>query len=74
MKNSVVDQCGGINQCTGQDNKVGIGIKCRSRGIRINEVSAGEAQKLNSVIDDSCMYRSSTESLSIDYGGRTKRG
>ena len=70
----MVDQCGEMNQCTGQDNKVGIGMKCRSRQVGINEASAGEALKLNSVIDDSCMYRSSTESLLNDYGGRTKRG
>ena len=70
----MVDQYGEMNQGTGQDNKVGIGMKCRCLGWCKNEASAGEAHKLNSVIDDSCMYRSSTESLSIDYGGRTRRG
>jgi len=52
----VVDQCGEMNQCTGQDNKVGIGMKCRSREVGINEASAGEAQKLNSVMVDSYMH------------------
>lgn len=33
MKNSVVGECGEMNHCTGQDHKVGIGMKCRSRGI-----------------------------------------
>ena len=49
----MVDQYGEINQCTGQDNKVGIGMKCRSRQVGINEASAGEAHKLNSVMIDS---------------------
>ena len=48
----MVDQYGEINQCTGQDNKDGIGMKCRSRQVGINEASAGEAHKLNSVIID----------------------
>ena len=49
----MVDQCGEMNQCTGQDNKVGIGMKCRSRQVGINEASAEEAHKLNSVMIDS---------------------
>ena len=52
LKNSVVDQYGEMNQCTGQDNKVGIGMQCRNRKVGINEASAGEAHKLNSVIID----------------------
>ena len=47
------DQYGEMNQGTGQDNKVGIGMKCRSREVGINEASAGEAHKLNSVMIDS---------------------
>ncbi len=31
-------------------------MKCRSREVGINKASAGEAQKLNSVIDDSYMH------------------
>ncbi|MEJ5033515.1 MULTISPECIES: hypothetical protein [Acinetobacter] len=49
----MVDQYGEMNQCTGQDNKVGIGMQYRNRKVGINEVSAGEAQKLNSVMIDS---------------------
>ena len=42
-----------MNQCTGLDNKVGIGMQYRSRQVGINEASAGEADKLNSVMIDS---------------------
>lgn len=49
----MVDQCDEMNQCTGQDHKVGIGMKYQSLGGYENEASAGEAHKLNSVIDDS---------------------
>ena len=47
LKNSVVDQCGEMNQCTGQDNKVGIGMQYRSRQIGINGASAGEESTVN---------------------------
>lgn len=49
----MVGECGEMNQCAGQDHKLGIGMKYRSREAGINEASVGEAHKLNSVIDDS---------------------